>query len=36
MSLPGFGDIVKLIELADKVRERFIDAPEQFEAISDE
>jgi hypothetical protein len=30
------GDIVTVLQLANKTRERFVDAPEQFEAISDE
>jgi hypothetical protein len=30
------GDIVTVHQLANKIRERFVDAPEQFEAISDE
>jgi hypothetical protein len=30
------GDFVTVLQLANKIRERFVDAPEQFEAISDE
>ncbi|KAF2496560.1 hypothetical protein BU16DRAFT_507020 [Lophium mytilinum] len=36
MSVPAFGDFVKLIELANEVYRRFMDAPEQFQALSDE
>jgi len=30
------GDFVKLLELANELRHRFVDAPEQFQAISSE
>jgi hypothetical protein len=30
------GDFITVLQLANKFRERFVDAPEQFEAISDE
>jgi hypothetical protein len=30
------GDIITVLQLANKIRERFVDAPEQFKAISDE
>jgi hypothetical protein len=30
------GDLVTTLQLANKIRERFVDAPEQFKAISDE
>jgi hypothetical protein len=30
------GDFIKIIELANKVRKGFVDAPSQFNAISDE
>jgi hypothetical protein len=30
------GDFITILQLANKIRERFVDAPEQFEAISDE
>ena len=32
----GVGDVIKIIELADTIRARFINAPEQFKAVSDE
>jgi hypothetical protein len=32
----GVGDFLKALELANEIRTRFVDAPEQFEAISDE
>lgn len=32
----GVGDFITVLQLANKIRERFVDAPEQFEAISDE
>jgi hypothetical protein len=34
----GFGitDFVTLLQLANKTRERFVDAPAQFKAISNE
>jgi hypothetical protein len=30
------GDFIKVIELANKIRREFIDAPSQFKNISDE
>jgi hypothetical protein len=30
------GDFIAVLQLANKIRERFVDAPEQFKAISDE
>jgi len=30
------GDFITVLWLANKIHERFVDAPEQFEAISDE
>jgi hypothetical protein len=30
------GDFVTVLQLANKIRGRFVDAPEQFKAISDE
>jgi hypothetical protein len=30
------GDFITVLQLANKTRERFVDAPKQFEAISDE
>ena len=30
------GDSITIIQLANKIRERFVDAPEQFKATSDE
>jgi hypothetical protein len=30
------GDFVAVLQLANQVRQRFVDAPEQFKAISDE
>ena len=30
------GDFVTILKLANNIRERFVDAPEQFKAISDE
>lgn len=32
----GVGDVVKVLELANEIRTRFVDAPAQFGAISDE
>jgi hypothetical protein len=34
----GFGvsDVIKALELANEIRTRFVDAPEQFKAISNE
>jgi hypothetical protein len=32
----GVGDIIKALELANEIRSRFVDAPEQFKAISNE
>ena len=32
----GIGDIIAVAKLADKVRKRFVDSPEQFKAVSDE
>lgn len=32
----GVGDIIKTLELANEIRTRFVDAPPQYEAISDE
>ncbi|MCJ1345215.1 hypothetical protein MMC31_003421 [Peltigera leucophlebia] len=32
----GVGDVIKALELANEIRVRFVDAPAQFEAISDE
>lgn len=32
----GVGDVIKALELANEIRARFVDAPAQFEAISDE
>ncbi len=30
------GDVIKALELANEIRTRFVDAPGQFKAISDE
>jgi hypothetical protein len=30
------GDFIAVIELANKIRKEFVDAPSQFKAISDE
>ena len=30
------GDFITVIELANKIRKEFVDAPSQFKAISDE
>jgi hypothetical protein len=30
------GDCIVIVQLANKIRERFVDAPEQFKAISNE
>ena len=30
------GDFIVILQLANNVRERFVDAPKQFKAISDE
>ena len=30
------GDFIAILKLANNIRERFVDAPEQFKAISDE
>jgi hypothetical protein len=30
------GDFIKALELANKIRTRFVDAPDQFNAITDE
>jgi hypothetical protein len=32
----GVGDLIAAIELANKIRKEFSDAPSQFTAISDE
>lgn len=32
----GVGDIIAVLALASKIRERFIDSPDEFRAISDE
>jgi hypothetical protein len=32
----GFVDCIAIFQLANKVRERFIDAPEQFKAVLNE
>ncbi|KAF1954501.1 ankyrin [Byssothecium circinans] len=32
----GFGDIVKVVELARAVRKQFVDAPEQYKALSND
>jgi hypothetical protein len=32
----SIGDFITILQLANKIRERFVDAPEQFKAISDE
>jgi hypothetical protein len=32
----GVGDFITVIELANKIRKDFVDAPSQFKAISDE
>jgi len=32
----GVGDFISAIELANKIRKEFIDAPSQFKDISDE
>jgi hypothetical protein len=32
----GVGDFIKALELAKEVRTRFVDAPDQFKAISGE
>jgi uncharacterized protein YoaH (UPF0181 family) len=30
------GDVIAILELAKKIRKEFVDAPDQFKAISDE
>jgi hypothetical protein len=30
------GDIIAVLQLANKVRKQFVDAPDQFRAIADE
>jgi hypothetical protein len=32
----SIGDFITILQLANKIRERFVDAPEKFKAISDE
>jgi hypothetical protein len=32
----SIGDIITVAKLANKIRQRFVNAPEQFKAISDE
>jgi hypothetical protein len=32
----SIGDIIAIGKLANTIRQRFVDAPEQFKAISDE
>jgi hypothetical protein len=32
----GVGDFLAVLQLANKVRERFVDAPSQFQGISSE
>lgn len=32
----GVGDCLAVLQLANRIRERFVDAPEQFKAISKE
>jgi hypothetical protein len=32
----GVGDFIKALELANEIRTRFVDAPDQFKAISNE
>jgi hypothetical protein len=32
----GVGDFIQVLGLAKEVRARFVDAPDQFKAISDE
>jgi hypothetical protein len=32
----SIGDIIAVLQLANRARERFLDAPEQFKAISNE
>ena len=32
----GIGEIIAVSQLANKVRKRFVDSPDQFKAISDE
>ena len=32
----GVGDFVTVLQLANTIRERFVSAPEQFKAISNE
>jgi hypothetical protein len=32
----GVGDFIAVFQLVNKIRERFVDAPEQFKAISNE
>lgn len=32
----GAGDFIVVAQLANKIRQRFVDAPAQFKAISDE
>jgi len=32
----GVGDFIKSLELANEIRTRFVDAPDQFKAISNE
>ena len=32
----GVGDIIAVTNIANKVRKRFVDAPDQFKAVADE
>jgi hypothetical protein len=32
----GVGDFIAILQLANTIRERFVSAPEQFKAISNE
>ena len=32
----GVGDIIAVAHVANKVRKRFVDSPEQFKAVTDE
>lgn len=32
----GVGDIIAVANIANKVRKRFVDSPDQFKAVADE
>ena len=32
----GVGDIIAVAKIANKVRKRFVDSPDQFKAVADE